>query len=342
MRGWAERGLRALGRWRGVIGWALSLVLLSLVARELWAQWGALRTQEITFSVGWGAVALAGLGVFMTSTSDAWRRLLLGMGHRISSREAFYAMFLSNLGKYIPGGVWSMVGRAGLAQMMGVSAASTFLSILVETALQLIAAGIIVLLSLPAFSDHPLLDQPLILAVPLVVAMLLVHPRAINAGLTLVRRVSKREVPRLEFSYGFMVRLLGQYFCNWLLLGASFAALGRAIMPAGISGRELMILVGGFALAWNAGVFAFFLPGGVGVREAALVMVFGRSFPAGWPAALAIAARVWITVGEIACFGAAVLLGRLDPASRLRAKPADVPAAASRPEVPETASRPDG
>ena len=102
-----------------------------------------------------------------------------------------------------------------------------------------------------------------------------------------------------------------------------------------------MILVGGFALAWNAGVFAFFLPGGVGVREAALVMVFGRSFPSGWPAALAIAARVWMTVGEIACFGAAVLLGRLDPASRSREKPADVPEAASRPEVPETVSRPD-
>jgi glycosyltransferase 2 family protein len=314
--------LPSLGKWRAVIGWALSLVLLSLVARELWAQWGALRAQDLTFSVGWGAVAALGLAVFMVLSSEAWRRLILGLGFRLSGRQAFYVLFIANLGKYIPGGVWSIVGRAGLAQMMGVSAAATFLSVLVETALQLTAAAIVVLLSLPAYTDHPLLAQPLVLVAPIGAAMLLIHPRVLNVGLSVVRRVSKRDVPRLEFTYGFVVRLLGRYVFNWLLLGASFAALGRALMPTGLSGRETMILIGGFALAWNTGVFAFFLPGGVGVREAALVMVLGRSFPAGWPAALAIAARVWMTLGELACFGIGVLLGGPAPTAEPREKPA--------------------
>jgi glycosyltransferase 2 family protein len=301
--------LHRLGRFRGVLGWGISLLLLALVGQQLHKQWGALEQDKLTFSVGWGALSLAGLGAFMVSTSDAWRRLMLGLGQRLSPRDAFYVMFVSNLAKYLPGGVWTVVGRIGLAQMRGTAPASTFLSVLLETALQLTAAGIVVLASLPFYSASPLLAQPVILALPVGLAVLLVHPRVLDTGLGLVQRLTKRDVPRLTVSYAFLLRMLGQYTVNWLLLGASFAALGRVLLPGGFGARDFMVLVGSFSLAWNVGVFAFFLPGGVGVREAALVMVLGRSFPPAWAAALAIAARIWMTVGEIGCFGAAVMIG---------------------------------
>ena len=65
-------------------------------------------------------------------------------------------------------------------------------------------------------------------------------------------------------------------------------------------------------MAWNVSIFAFFFPAGLGVREAALLLLLGTTFPAGWPAALALVARLWFTLGEVAAFGlASWLRGRL-------------------------------
>src|SRR5258706_434018 len=61
----------------------------------------------------------------------------------------------------------------------------------------------------------------------------------------------------------------------------------------------------GLAVSWNAGVVAFFLPAGLGVREAGLVVLMGAAFAPGFPPTLALAARLWILVGDLAPFAIA-------------------------------------
>ena len=119
------------------------------------------------------------------------------------------------------------------------------------------------------------------------------------------QRLTGRELPRLPFAYGFVLAMLACYTLNWLLLGSSFALLGQALSPAPLPLDHLGLLVGAFAVAWNVSLFAFFFPAGLGVREAALLLLLGASFPAGWPAVLALVARLWFTVGELLAFAAA-------------------------------------
>jgi len=93
-----------------------------LVAVLGFAFWGLhdrggelLDTVQRTSVLGLGvaaALVLAGLLV----TSVAWLRLLAGYGHRMPPGEGQRVFFVGQLGKYIPGSVWSMGAHADLAR----------------------------------------------------------------------------------------------------------------------------------------------------------------------------------------------------------------------------------
>src|SRR4029450_2061695 len=64
-------------------------------------------------ALGSGAMFVIGLG---------WRRCLAALGTRASVREALHWYYVGQLGKYVPGGIWSVVGRGEMARRGGVPA----------------------------------------------------------------------------------------------------------------------------------------------------------------------------------------------------------------------------
>jgi hypothetical protein len=104
--------------------------------------------------------------------------------------------------------------------------------------------------------------------------------------------------------------MLAVYTLNWALFALAFSALGQAILPTPLTMEQLLALMGAFLVSWNIGVFVFFLPAGLGVREVTIVVLLGSLFPPGWPATLALVSRIWVLVGELVCFGVALLLRR--------------------------------
>lgn len=285
--------------------WALSLVLLASVAVQLGKAGSDLARHPVTLAPGPLALSCLGLVVFLVIGCELWRRLLGAMGHTLPYRVAFDVLFRSNIAKYLPGGVWNLVGRVVLAERMGVPKLATSISLLMETACQVVAALMVGLLTLPVFAAGTPLAHPLALGLAVVALAIGMHPRLLNMWLALGERLTGRSLPRLPFRYGFVLAALLGYTLNWLLLGASFACLGQALLGTPLAGVQFGLLVGSFAVAWNVGVFAFFFPAGLGVREAALVVLLGTSFPPGWPAVLALVSRVWFTLAELAAFGVA-------------------------------------
>ncbi|MDB5097058.1 MAG: hypothetical protein JWM80_1479 [Cyanobacteria bacterium RYN_339] len=294
----------------GVLRWALALALLVFVGWQVVKGGQELMARHVTLAPWPLAGSLLGLGAFLVLGCEGWRRLIGALGHPLPYRQAFAILFVSNLGKYLPGGVWNLLGRVVLCERAGVPKLATTISLLMETACQVVAALLVGLLMLPVFASHSLAADPRLLAAAVGAIALGMHPRVLNAWLALGQRLTGKELPRLPFSYGFVLVMLAFYTCNWLLLGGAFALLGQALSSVALSVPQIGLLVGAFAVAWNAGVFAFFFPAGLGVREAALLLLLGPSFPAGWPAALALVARLWFTVAEVAAFGLAGWLGR--------------------------------
>ena len=298
------RGANA-GWWR----WALSLLVLAAVAWQLVVAGKDLAANPVALAPLPLLGAVAGLATYLVVACELWRRLVLALGARIGYLDAFAVVFRSNLAKYLPGGVWNLVGRVVLAEKAGVPKLACTISLLMETACQVVGAMVVGLLTLPVFATGTLAD-PRLLAVAILAVALGMHPRVLNGWLALGQRLTGRELPRLPFGYGFILVMLTCYALNWLLLGSAFALLGQALSGATLALPKLGLLVGAFAVAWNFGVFAFFLPAGLGAREAVLLMLLGTAFPPGWPAALALVARVWFTLAEVAAFGLATWLAR--------------------------------
>lgn len=294
--------------WKGLLRWGLGVLLLAAVGVQLFSQWGQLQATRLTFNPAWSLAALIGLTTFFALSAEGWRRLLQGLGATLAYRDCFRIIFYSNLGKYLPGGVWNMVGRVALAQRQGVPALVGTASLLLEVACQLAAALLIAFATMPFWSGHGLQADGRVLALLAVAVPLAMHPRLLNWVLGLGEKVLKRPFPRLPVSYAFVLGMLAFYTLNWLLLCLGFAALAQALTPTPLTLAQSGLLVGAFPIAWNVAVFAFVFPAGLGVREVALAALLGSAFPPAWPAMLALVARIWVVLGEIAAFGIASLL----------------------------------
>src|SRR3989449_6573163 len=82
---------------------------------------------------------------------ESWRRILLGWGQRIGFGAAARTWSLANLGRYVPGKVWSVAGLGVLAQRAGVPMAPTAASAFVAQALALGTGAAVV----AAVTPHP-------------------------------------------------------------------------------------------------------------------------------------------------------------------------------------------
>ena len=283
-KNWRGRALRWVFLVVGVVFLAVVLFEVADDARELvYPSW-----QRIAFGF---ALALVALGFLYAS----WRTLLPDAhGPRLAS-----AFYLSQLGKYIPGAVWQAVAQVGLSADAGVglSRAATYVPVhLVAVA----AAGGTVggLIGIV----HPDLAWPVRLgalaAFSIVVAL---DRRVTGLAVRLVAKVARKSDIDPERALPPQALIVRSYLLSIgtvTSLGALYATLFAGVV-SGIGGREVLVVVAGFALAWTAGFLVVPLPGGVGVREAVLVITLSDYATVGEIVAVSVFQRLVFISAEL-------------------------------------------
>ena len=256
--------------------------------------------------------ALAGL----YASALAWRALLAGLGARLAVRPALDVFFVGQLGKYLPGSVFAVVGQVQRAGAAGVSrtavAATAVLTMVMNVASgALVAAGLLPFADAGALGHHP----ELLVALPVALAVL--HPRVLgpllDRGLRLVRRPP---LPAPPAGRAILVALAWSLVV-WACYGAHIWALAGGLGAHG--GRLPLLATGGYALAWTAGFLFVVAPAGIGVREAALVLALRPVL--GAPAALAVGvvSRLLMTLADLVWAAVGALVGGGQKAQRGRA-----------------------
>lgn len=103
-----------------VAGTVLAAVAGGFVAARLSSQWDDARDAMAQASPSWLLLA-AGLAVVaMGSIALGWWRVLRALGVDVAPGRAVVWFFVGEIGKYVPGGVWPIVGRGELATRGGV------------------------------------------------------------------------------------------------------------------------------------------------------------------------------------------------------------------------------
>jgi len=101
----------------------------------------------------------------------------------------------------------------------------------------------------------------------------------------------------------------GWSLCGWLLWGVHVWALATGL--GADTSDTVALSLGGFALAWSAGLLVVIAPAGVGVREAVLVAALSPVLDSADALVVALASRLFMSVGDFVLAAASAWLGRL-------------------------------
>lgn len=270
-----------------LVGGAIGLTCIGFVVARITSQWALVRDEVTNASVGWivAAVVLASAG--MTWIAGSWRLAMGLSGPRPGRRRTVAWFFAGEIGKYVPGGVWSILGRGELARRGGVPRQRAYPSVALSlVSLYLAALGVaavLVPLDLAKQSESPA-ALALLGLLPLGVAAL--HPRVLTWGRDRMVRFTGRGGDIVVPPWRATIRLVVAYVPAWLFIWAATWCTARALLPA-----PPVLRIGiATTLSWTAGFVAVPVPAGAGVREAVFVAASG--LPVGLGATVAIGSRL--------------------------------------------------
>lgn len=251
-----------------------------------------------------GAFAASALAAW--SGVPAWRALLIGLGSRLRMRDAQRVFLMGQLGKYIPGGVWTVLAQATMAKELHVPRSRSGTASLMSILLAVVTASGLGAVCL-TIAGHQVIGRYgwlLLLAIPL---LALLQPDVLGCAGALVGRVTKREV-RLQ-------RIPGRTLlaaAGWLLAGQACNGVAFWLLVDSIAGRvtDPLLSVGLFGLASAAGIVVIFLPAGVGAREVILVFGLSTVTDPGSAALIVLMSRLVLTIVDVALAATAAGIGR--------------------------------
>jgi len=266
--------------------------VIALVARTVGRNWAEFRSLEIHLHPRAGLLGLATLTVFFTYVwyIEAWRRLLAGWAQRIGFGDAARAWCLANLGRYVPGKIWSVTGLVVLAQRAGVRGSAAAASAVAFQALVL-GTGVAVVAG-----ATPHATSGLRLAVGLLVAVASLGVLVWGPTARVVGRVMNAEAPLTALPLSAVGLSSALMFLGWLTYSFAFWLFIRGLLPD--AQLSIATAAGAFTLSYILGTLALFAPGGIGVRELVLVSLLTPSLGSGGALAASVGSRVLLTVTE--------------------------------------------
>ncbi|GEP35720.1 membrane protein [Nocardioides szechwanensis] len=260
-------------------------------------------TETSPLGIAVGAVLVV-LGLLATSV--AWLRLLAGFGYSLPARPGRAVFFVGQLGKYIPGAVWSMGAHAQLAREHDVPRRVTVSTSLVFLGLNLATAALVV----GAAALAGIWDA----VVPLWAVTAGTAAGVVGLSPPVVNRVGTLLSARggtLRLRYRDVGRLVLLMAFTW----SCYAGLIVAIAPAP-EPRLFPLAAAAFALAYAVGVLVVVAPAGVGAREVTLIALLAPVLGVSSATAVALLTRVLHSGGDLLLALVAFLHARGDSAGR--------------------------
>jgi glycosyltransferase 2 family protein len=294
----------AARRWLWAIQAAVAALVIVLVARAVQRNWAEFRSLHVSLAPNAGWLALSALIVFATYAFyiEAWRRLLAGWNQHIGFRAAARAWCLSNLGRYVPGKIWTVTGLVVLSRRAGVRGGAAAASAVAFQALVLGSGVAIVAAATPQATSALRLAIGFLVAI-VSLTFLVWGPTARWLG-----RVMSASSPLEPLPLSAVLLAAVLMFLGWLTYGVSFWLFVRGLLPE--PHLPLAAASGIFTLSYILGTLALFAPGGIGVRELVMISLLTPYLGSGGAVAASVGSRVLLTLAEPAAALISVAISR--------------------------------
>lgn len=179
------------------------------------------------------------------------------MDWRPSFRVMFKIFWVAEPGKYIPGGIWHLVGRAASYRASGLALPDVGRALFIENIWLAISSSLFGSVVLVFFSEHPLRIVGSLLLLILWISLLL-----------LLAKTQKKDIQ------------IGSLFALQVGIGVCFGASYAALVPIEPTIQHIGFVMGAFCISWLIGFITPFALGGIGTREAVLIPLTAAILPA--------------------------------------------------------------
>ena len=281
--------LRTRATAAAVVGTLIAALGLFFVVRTIVRNWDETKDLIADAQVAWlvAAAPVALLG--MSCVGVPWRRAMRLVGADASTADTLRWFFPGQLGKYVPGGVWPVVGRGELAVRGGLPRGAAYSSVGLSIATTYLAAVLVAALSLPfAAGDLADGDPPLWVLAGLPLGLVVLHPAILRRIVAVGERVLGKAANVTVPAWRDTVALVVVHVPAWLLIATATWLVTRAFDPSPPVAGLLFATV----VSWIVGFVVVGVPGGIGVREATFAAVVAGAVPTGVGATAALAARL--------------------------------------------------
>jgi uncharacterized membrane protein YbhN (UPF0104 family) len=256
-----------------LVGIAVAVVAVALFTKTIVDQWSRISTAVSNANPALLLLALACSAASMIGLGVLWWRCLRLFGSPAHPAEAVGWYFGGELGKYVPGGIWTVLGRGELAQRGGrISRSAGYATTLICYGLMCIAAAFVCGVLAPFLSAEGGglgATWIMLLLIPLGIAA--VHPAVFGRILTVGRRVTRGNLDLAPPSWSAMLRLMVWSLPTWVLLGLASVFVTEAL---GYHQHPERVAFAAIA-AWIIGFLAVPVPAGAGLRELIFIGVSG-------------------------------------------------------------------
>lgn len=290
-----------------VIRTALLAVALGFCGLGLAADWPQARADISMLHwytlAGGFAAAVAGGGCLML----AWRAILTDLGSRLQLPAAVRVMSVAQVAKYLPGAVWAFAAQVELGRDYKIPPKRGAAAVVVSLAVALGTGLLIGTVTLPVASAGAARHYWWIMALAPLIAVCLAPPvlrRLLDLAFRLARRQPLEQPPS---SRGLLIAVA------WTLLGWLCWGLHAWLLIGDLGGRggDLLLALGGYAIAWSAGILLVLFPGGIGPRELAFVIALAPVLPRSSALLIALVSRVLMTASDMSWATAGLVIGRV-------------------------------
>jgi hypothetical protein len=274
------------------------VVAVAVIAALVWGvarNWTEIRADLSRVSSGLLLLSFlpAAAGTWLTMLG--WRVVLSDLGSPLHVAPAAGVFFVGQLGKYLPGSVWTVLVQADMASHLHVPRRRTGVAGLVTIGLSVLTGLLVGIPALPLLL-HDSGESLGWLLLTLPVLALLLWPTLLNRMITVGLRLLRREPLDGALSGRAVVTTVVLYVLAWVLFGVHVLVLALAI---GSGSSAVLASLSGYGLAGSLGMLTVILPAGLGARDGVLALVLASSMPVSAGTAVAILSRFVVTVVDV-------------------------------------------
>lgn len=265
-------------------------------------------------TIGYGIFSAVIFAAIVYVSAAAWNKILEFLGDRkISYSEVRNVYVRSNIAKYLPGNVMHFAGRNVLGKKFGFSQFDMALSTVIEVISLLFTACLwSLILAYRSFVNTlsaSLKRSPFVLPVIIAAAVII-----IAAGVFFAYKKGYLQKFKKLFTLKFLklfIILFLIYSVTMIIPGILLALIFVQALGISLSLQTCVLVVAAYMISWALGYIVPGAPGGIGIREFALLIILGGPCGQGFTLVAMIIHRIASIIGDVLAFAFEIVFNKI-------------------------------